>query len=164
MRIFKVNEITGELELDKEYIKLFLPFNEIYKRDKGGKVQGDYDGRNKLFAFREFALVWYVAANDSPAVEEGLSEDEAIIRAIELFQLGQDYKLDKTIKNAIEFWKQEWNLDTPSTKMLRSILRGFNLGSRLIEQGNKKLEKIIEDLEATDLINDLPGDEKVKDR
>lgn len=153
MPIFKFNENSGELELNVLEIKTVPAFNAIYKRDKGGVIYGDYDGRRKFLALKEFSLVWYLASQDSPALERGLSEKEALIKAIQLFELPSDYVIDNIIKDAIIIYKEHFNYSTPAVENSFKLIKTFTLSGKSIDIVNERLENLLFTLSNTRLID-----------
>lgn len=95
--IFIINE-EGILEVNKKEIRNIKAFRDILFRDKGKKVDGDYDGRRKAFAFKEFMYI-YVYTHPA-SIYRDLPDENRHIKSIEHAELPSDWKVDTVIKKA----------------------------------------------------------------
>lgn len=97
--IFIVNE-EGILEINKIEARSIKAFREILFRDKGRKVDGDYDGRRKAFAFKE---LMYIHLYTHPAsIYRDIPDKSRHLKCIEHAELPADWKVDNVIKKAQE--------------------------------------------------------------
>jgi len=95
--IFVINE-EGILEINKPEVRTVTAFNTILIRDKGGKVKGDYDGRKKVFAFKE---LMYIHLYTHPAsIYRDLPDKTKHLKCIEHAELPDGWKVDEVIKKA----------------------------------------------------------------
>jgi len=95
--IFLINE-EGLLEINKIEARSVPEFKAILIRDKGGKVEGDYDGRRKFFAFKELMYVFLYSHPSS--IYRDLSDESRRYKCIEHAELPNDWKPDEIIKDA----------------------------------------------------------------
>lgn len=105
--IFLINE-EGLLELNKPELRGISEFTSILARDKGGVVKGDYDGRKKYFAFKEFMYIYLYYRPTS--IYKDLPDEAKHLRCIEDAKLPDDWKVDKLIKAAGKKYKELYSL------------------------------------------------------
>jgi len=95
--IFLINA-DGVLEVNKIEARNIPEFKEILIRDKGGKVDGDYDGRRKFFAFRELMFIYLTAHPAS--IYRDLPDKIREEKARKDCNLPDTWKVDKLIEDA----------------------------------------------------------------
>ena len=157
MQIFQTNE-EGIPELIPE-AKMLVPFKKLIFRDKGSK--GDVDGRKKYLAMKEIAFVYWYAKFDSPYDQyEDPEKTKQIAKSV---GLELDWKVDKEIKDAIDFFKDLQR--TKSMEYLESVeyavksmsayLRSTDI-SETIESGPRKGELVHDLNKFKALAKDMP--------
>ena len=155
--VFKIED--GLLVIDKDYIRGIPKFSKILQRDKGS--EGDFDGRKKEYAFKEFYYIKMVADKFCYPAQAGLNEKETHICAIKEAQLPDTYKPDKEIKECIEKYKEIQDLTTPTLNTIHSLLQGLKVSNVICRNIIKNIESTIELMESDRqrcLENDQPVD------
>jgi hypothetical protein len=81
MKLFEIDIDTNTIKLNREWIYLTPEFAALLRRDKGS--DGDYDGRRKLKATKEFTFIYFYVDFASPLRDYEPSEKrkEALIYA-----------------------------------------------------------------------------------
>lgn len=105
-----------------------LPFKKILKRDKS---------RNKDMAMKEMLLVYYYTDIKSDYLI--MDEKERLTEIIKDIGLPEDYKLDDTIKEAIEFYEKR-SL-TVIGKLYKNALKAANDISEYLTKTGELLEE-----------------------
>lgn len=110
--LFKVNEETYLVELNKTWISTIPEFERIIKEDKGTK--GDTQARKKLHAKRVFTFIYHYCDFQSQFID--MDEDERRENALSNAQL-----LDEDITTTVEIAIDKYILlqDTRTLKLLR---------------------------------------------
>lgn len=126
--IFIINE-EGILELNKKEARDIPAFKEIIIRDKGGKIFGDYDGRKKLFAYKELMYVYLVTHPSS--IYRDLPKEAKHLKAKAFADLPEDWKVDELINNAIEAYKETIPLSAVFHSYLNASSAVYALGEDL---------------------------------
>lgn len=86
----------GFLEINKKEIRTIKEFNVLLVRDKGS--DGDFDGRKKLFAFKEFMYIYLYSHPAS--IYRDLPDEVRHLKSVEHAKLPTTWKVDKDIKGA----------------------------------------------------------------
>lgn len=141
--IFKIEE--GLLVIDKDYVRGIPKFRKILERDKGSV--GDFDGKKKEYAFKEFYYIKMVADKFCYPAQAGLNEKETHLCAIKESQLPDTYKPDKEIKDCIEKYKEIQDLTTPTLNTIHSLLQGLKVSNVICRNIIKNIESTIELME-----------------
>ena len=94
MRIFEFSKESYEVRISEE-VAVLTPFKKILSRDKS---------KSKDLAVKELSFVWFYSDITSPyqGIIDLDARAEEIIKDIEL---PKNWKIDSTIKDAIEFYK-----------------------------------------------------------
>ena len=130
IRIFKLDDTTQTLVIDREEIRLISEFKEILTRDKGDK--GDSNSvsyREKKQATKEFTYIYFYCDYQSPYINYPELERHEKSKADA--QLPDRWERDNLIDKAIT--KYEQVQETPSMKMLKSLNRGLLLSSKVVD-------------------------------
>lgn len=154
-KIFKINE-DGLLEINKPEIRGIKAFREIVERDKGQHTKkGDYDGRKKLFAFKE---LMYVHLYSSVAgIYKDLPEDAKHANCKRDAELHDTWKPDSVIKRACEKYNKIETLSAVyhayinTSKGLFSIGEDVKFFNTQKERARAKIQENIKILEVTEL-------------
>lgn len=131
--------------------KLITSFHDIIKRDKGGKIKGDNDGRKKLMATLELGYVWYVTDRKS-LIRKNYEEHEWDIKAKEKLGMPEGWKADSLIKRACDDWYEL--TETQTSKVLEELRASLFSSQRIIRGLRKRLDKRMTALEMEE---DLAG-------
>lgn len=130
-------ETGGKIGLQPEIQKIDA-FSKIIKRDK------DKAKRN---AHNELAFVYFWTDYKSPYLNN--SEDKRLERLKKDLRLGDDFKIDPQIKDAIDKYR-ELN-ETPSIRTLRTIKETLAVTVSVTETMRKKVEKSLEEYQNGDV-------------
>jgi len=103
--LFEIDD-NGLLVVNKIETRKIPEFKKILIRDKGS--EGDYDGRNKFFAFKEFMYIYLVS--DPKSTLRDLPLKDRKVKAKHKSELPIDWKEDDTIKDAIVAYENELKL------------------------------------------------------
>lgn len=141
--IFKIED--GLLILDKDYIRGIPKFRILLERDKGS--DNDHDGRKKYRSFKELYYIKMVADKFCYPSQAGLNEKETHVCAIKESDLESDFKPDKTIKEAIEKYRELQDLTTPTLNTICSLLQGLKVSNVICNNIIKNIESTLELME-----------------
>jgi hypothetical protein len=130
MEYFKL--VDGIVTLDHDMIGVNSNIKKILSRDRGGKVSGDPDGRLKLYAFKEFAYVYYRCDYRAYPSQSGMSEKEAHIYAATQAGLGKEYKPDELVSLLMTQYEREHLSE--SKKAIKTLIRIFAFNNKLVEK------------------------------
>jgi len=90
-------------------VRMFKPFKRLLERDKGSK--GDADGRKKLISTKELAFIYWFIDPRSNYVDVYPDEKIRTERIKKHLDLPEEWKIDVDIKEAIDFYKEQINID-----------------------------------------------------
>lgn len=137
--------------------KLIKSFSDIIKRDKGGKIKGDHEGRKKLMSTLELAYIWYVTDRKSP-IRRNYPENEWEYKAKEKLGMPEEWKPDKLVEEACLDWFEI--TATQTSKVLEELRSSLFSSQRIIGLLRKRLDKrmdsmaLIEELSGTHVTTD----------
>lgn len=126
--IFIINE-EGLLEINKKEARSIPEFKEIIIRDKGGKVDGDYDGRRKYFAFKELMYVHLVTHPST--IYRDLPKEARHLKAKDHADLPDTWKPDTIIQAAINKYRELIPLSSVFHSYLNANSAVYALGEDL---------------------------------
>lgn len=92
----------GLLLINKIEVRTIPAFKAILMRDKGGKVDGDYDGRLKLYAFKE--LMYIYLYHHPASIYRDLPDNVKHEKCIDHTVLEKSWKPDDVIKKAVRIF------------------------------------------------------------
>lgn len=126
----------------------------ILGRDKGSN--GDADGRDKKFAYKELGMVYWMADYRSPGRMNGYEGDDLIKDGIKNYNLPEDWKPDKIVNDLITIYETHTNGGV-AAQTLSEIMATFRLmlnTTKFIRERlrTKLLVVTITDAELKDLI------------
>lgn len=133
--------IEGEVTIVKEELLEIPEFAEVIRKDKGGIIQGDYDGRKKLFAKKQFALGWWVIDLNSPANLAGYTKKECLEDGIKQLGFPDGWKPDPVFKDFLLKYEQLYERYAIAV-MVKEILRSFQLSAKSIEKIRNNIERL----------------------
>jgi hypothetical protein len=110
---------------------------KIIRRDRGGVIEGDSEGRNKLLAKKELLYVWNIVNVNAPGIRAGRTGKELEDYAKALVELPESWKPDDVLKEFIEFYSNYH--DAAVVKTIKQLLAGFDI----INSSNDLLIQII---------------------
>lgn len=127
-KIFKVDLKKGTLEINKKEARQIDAYKALIERDKGGKVEGDFDGRKKLFARKE--LLYMYIMGDEFTMYSVLNKELRHVRGLELSGLKHfpNWKPDKLVKEAIKQYKEDLNLSPIGFTYINTKKALYNIG------------------------------------
>lgn len=145
IRLFDVNDADGyKVMLNKEWIMLIPAFANLIKKDKGGKVQGDYRGDKKAWATRQFTYIYHYTDPRSPLENADVVDDlERRKKSLEYAELTEKDIQDLEFIVALEEYEYLLELAIPSLPLLRSAkgtmkkLKNYFDGIDFDERDNK---------------------------
>lgn len=119
----------------------------LYERDTS---------KDKSMYLKEIGVIYYLADPKAPCIQEGLSRNEALQRAIEQFDLPVTYKPDLLVEKLIEkYHNQRIGTAGIAVESLQKTMHNIALASNIInEKLNEKLAEGI-DTEAAIVIMDM---------
>lgn len=137
-------DANNDVYLDKDEVRLHPPLYEIFKRDRGSK--GDSDGRLKLQAFKELAFIYYLADIEADCSKFGYTGKEANEKGRVFARLDSDFKPDKLINEAIQYYK-DYQKDDPINLILQELKIGLRNNYRIYSQSNEVINLKLQELE-----------------
>ena len=152
MQFFKYTD--NAVELARPEIMLYPTVSEIIKRDKGGKVTGDPDGRKKQYAFKELLYVYYTCDFNAYPTQHSLSKSEAHAYGVKQAGLPEQYEPDPIVRSLMEQYKNEnW---TPGKKTIKNLLDTFSFNDDIISNININLKLLLKNTSLTkEMIGEL---------
>lgn len=140
MKLFELNRVTWEVEVAPEALIIDC-FAKIVKRDKN---------KDRSVAKKELALIYHYCDIRSDYV--GVSDDVKLNQLIDNLNLPKGYKLDKDMKDAIDFYMKNsvtiiqelYEGALISAKAVNTYLRGTK---DLLDSGDVDISKITASLE-----------------
>lgn len=139
MQFFKF--VDGVIELARPEIALYPNVNEILKRDKGGKVTGDPDGRKKAYAFKELTYVYFTCDFHAYPSQHALSKEEAHFYAIQHSGLPEQYEPDSVVRDLMLQYLDEHL--TLGKKTIKNLLDTFSLNDIAIASINANMKLLL---------------------
>jgi hypothetical protein len=121
MRLFILDESMTSVELNKEWIHLVPEFSALIRSDKGSA--GDYDGRKKLKARREFAYIYFMLDFTSPL--RYMDEFDRREAAMQMAGLTEK-DIDGPLMAAYGVYDKLLQNSSRSLKTLRSVQKGLD--------------------------------------
>lgn len=152
MKFFKL--VDGVLELDRDEIRLYPAINKIITRDKGGKIVGDPDGRRKLFAYKEFAYVYYRCDFYAYPIQNGLTNSAAHKWTVKTLELPSDYSPDEVVLELMNQYTKEHLSVTKRT--IKNIIIVFAMTNDILEKVQPSITSLLNMPNITlDQVNEL---------
>jgi hypothetical protein len=145
-------EIINELPVLTPEARTIREFRAIITRDRGSK--GDADGRDKRFAIKELAYVYWSCDWRSIFLKNYSEEkrEEAIKKRLEL---PEEWKADKIVEEAITYYL--WEQETASLKALQEAEAGLFSAQRLVGLIRRKMDNRITQIEDNEnILEDQP--------
>lgn len=115
LELFVIAE-DGLVDLNKIWIQLIPEFKKVYARDKGS--EGDYDGRKKLKARKEFTYIYFHSSFLSPLLD--YDEEEKHIESLRYAMLE---RVDDAVLQADMEYKRITIKGTRSLRTYKSLLK-----------------------------------------
>jgi len=134
--------VEGEIEIIRDEFLLIPEGLEVIKKDKGGVFFGDSEGRNKLYAKKQFALAWWIVDVNSPANLAGLTEVEAMRDGITNLGFPDDWTPDGTFTIFLKAYKREYDKYIV-TNVVKELLRSFKTTSLSIKKIRKNIDRLL---------------------
>lgn len=129
------------------YAKTIEDFKILVTRDRGGKIQGDHDGRKKYMASKELAYIFFIASSKSEFVNN-FPEGERHERIVAKLAMPDGWKPDNYVQNAIETFKELTK--TQTSKVLEELKNSLFSSQTLISLIRRKMDNTLTSL----MIND----------
>lgn len=122
IRLFEVNDADGyKVLLNKEWIMMIPVFANLIRKDKGGKVPGDYRGERKMWAIRQFTYIYHMTDPRSPLENADIVDDlERRKKSLEYAEITEKDANDLELIVALEEYEYLLELAIPSLPLLRS--------------------------------------------
>lgn len=142
--LFVVN--NGTVSINRPVAFLIPEVKAIVRRDRGGVIKGDPEGRTKELAMREIAYAWWIINVNSPGILKGLSGKELIEDAKKNLDLPKDWVADDLVHKWVLVYK-EIHHKSKAVVAIKDIIDALDNISNV----NTKLIKIIKDkVDSTD--------------
>lgn len=139
MQFFKF--VDGVVELARPEIALYPTINEILKRDKGGKITGDPDGRKKAFAFKELTYVYYTCDFNAYPTQHGLDKLQAHLYAIKYTGLPEQYEPDPIVRALmVQYIDEHWSV---GKKTIKTLIEAFTLSDLALASITSNLKLLL---------------------
>lgn len=158
----------GLLEINKAEIRAIKEFKDIIIRDKGGIEVGDFDGRRKLFAFKE---LMYIHLYYNPgSIYRDLPDDNKHISSKTHALLHDEWTPDKLIKAAGKAYVKLLKLSALHHTYINTNRAVYALGediqffNNLRNKIREKIQEKILQLEDMELEEDIQKTEAEVDR
>lgn len=150
-------KIVDDMPVFNPEVRMIKSFKRLLERDKGSK--GDHDGRKKLIATKELALIHFYCVYDSRFDSYEGKEKVNILK--EHLDLSNKWKVDEDIKDAIREYR--FLKYTPSMSLYKQMINGVKKIEDFIKNVNleettksgglvfspEKLDKVIKGLPDT---------------
>ena len=146
MKLFHIDEHTGRVVFEKDEYKSIKEFTTLIKKDKGGILTGDPDGRLKYFSNAQFALIWWCNDPASPGIQKGYNEKELLEKGLINYSLPVDWKPTDHYLAAEARYKEERSSIGRDTYI--EILRAFRILYKYLRFARIKIEKKLDALTA----------------
>lgn len=137
--------LTGELVINHDAIRGMEPFASILSRKR--IMDGDSDGRKKVFNFMELKYIYYMA--DYDVHHTGLTDNERPIKARQDAGFDKKWKPDELVIAGIAKYIEVVDKYIPTARTLISILKGLAMSSIGIDSYTKQMQLVIEANEAS---------------
>ena len=153
--LFTIDD-DGNLVINKIEARDITEFRKILQRDKGS--EGDYDGKKKFQAFKEFMYIYLIA--DPGSILRDLPIDEKKERARKQAKLNEDWKEDVLIKESILVYGDVLALSGSehayynASRGLYSIGEDLELFNKANDRTRKKIVKLELEIEDGNLTPD----------
>ena len=138
MEIFGLSD-NGEFVIKNHNILHNKSFKIIFRRDRGGIA--DPQARKKVFAYKEFAYIFYMADPSSYTIVNGLSDEDRHKYAVKASGLPTSYKSDEVVEQAISFYRQE--CITTEVEIVINMASVLRKSYSLIKLLDKKIEWLV---------------------
>lgn len=144
MQIFQFDKTSYKVRILEEVL-LLTPFKNVYKKDKS---------RAKVLALNELAFVWFFADIKSP-YQSIIDEEDRTEEIVKDTDLDDNWKPDKAVKAAIDFYKERdktvvVNLYNAAMIAASAVNDTFSNAKALIKDSDDQIgaaEKVIRALE-----------------
>lgn len=115
---------------------LLKEVRKIVMRDKGSN--GDSDGRNKAFAYKELGVVYWLSDYRSPGRTQGYEGQDLLDDAIRNFNLPANYSPDQVVKNLMTIYEKH-NNGGIAAEVLTEVAATFRLMLKTVKSIRGKL-------------------------
>lgn len=163
LKFFKYDK--GVFSINKEELLLIPSAKKIIHNDKGGMIKGDPDGRNKLWAEKQFGVVWWIININSPGIQAGLEGEELIADARKSLEVPTDWKPKEDVYfMAFLSLYTEMYEKASYAMLLKQMLMSFNDTAQIIKairDNSMKLLKNDKALDATDISALISGQKEL---
>jgi len=102
---FKLDE-DGNITFNEGVVYNIPVVKSIIRRDRGGVIKGDNDGRKKYLAKLELCYVWFLVNVNSPGVRDGLSGKDLSEKAISYLNLPDGWEPDELVDEFHKLYKE----------------------------------------------------------
>lgn len=129
MKLFEIDIDTNTIKLNKEWIFLTPEFAALIRRDKGS--EGDYDGRRKLKAIKEFTFIYFFVDFSSPLRDYEPTEKrrEALVYA----QLTED-DIDAAVETALLKYQEMFINSARSLRTYKALNKTLDAMDKFFEE------------------------------
>lgn len=117
MKLFELDIDTNEVKLNRVWLWMVPEFADLLRRDKGSP--GDYDGRKKLRAIKEFTYIYFMVDFASPLRDWEPAEKHK--EAVYYANLEQK-DIDEGVKIALKKYEELFLKSCKSLKTYKSLL------------------------------------------
>ncbi len=138
LKFFELGD-RNTLHIAKEEVLLHPEFAAVYRKSK--PVEGDSDGRKKVYAYSVFAFIYFMY--DYGSSFSDLNDKERNIKSIKEANLPPEWTPNAMEKEAIEKYVQLQIDKTPTLKIVTNLKRGLTMSSDIIKLQIDRMETVM---------------------
>lgn len=148
MKLFIIDEQSGRVTFAKDEFKSIKEFLNLIRKDKGGIIKGDPDGRLKYYAAAQFALIWWCNDPTSPGIGKGYNDDELLRTGLANYDLPANWIPTVEYKEAEVAYRIYRSSIAADTYI--EILKAFRVLYKYIKFARNKIEITLDNPNITD--------------
>lgn len=151
--LFEVKD--GMLVLNNDVVRGIRPFKTLLEKDRGGKIDGDHDGRKKFYAHAQFMYMYL--ANHPNSILADAPIDQLHDLAVEKSGLPEGWKKGKLYKEVEEAYVEGLELTSTYKAYIEAKRTLYSIGDDMVlfskqrDRIKKSLESVNTQLENTDM-------------
>lgn len=162
--------VNGDIIVNKDILAAKI-IKDLFRRDRGGVIDGDFNGAKKLRSMAELGVIWYCVNLNSPGIQKGKEGKELELEAVRFFGLPDTWKKDDAFNAVMEWYENEYE-EMVAPKVIRTLIASVNQTIDISTNVNKFVDMLIKagDLnkdnaaeliklnkEITSMVGEVPG-------
>jgi|WetSurMetagenome_2_1015567.scaffolds.fasta_scaffold92228_4 hypothetical protein len=136
MEILKYNTQDGRISFAIPELADVKEFKMLFRSDRG--MKGDHDGRDKIRAYAELGVIWWINEPNSPGIRKGYSDKDLLNDARKNFMLPDDWKPTAEFKNANTWYKE--HRASIGKETYQELIRAIGTAKSYVGKVREKLE------------------------